>query len=151
MDYFNCLIHEWGKVNRFLAIAAASNSTIILVLSFTKGRGVWKKDVLDIGCLALGIIGIIVWQLTMNPSFSVYMGSMIDILAVIPTIRKVYADPKSEPKMAWTLGLFAIILNLFALDSSRLVIVIYPVSVLLWHLAVLFPLYTSKSRNHLTS
>lgn len=136
------------KSTGFWLIAAASNSTIILILSFTKGRGVWEKDALDIGCLTLGLLGIVLWQITKNPSVSVYMGCLIDVIAVIPTFRKVYHDPTSEPKIAWTMGFISAILNVFAIDSTRLVIMITPVTVFIWHVAVLLPMYFRKSKSH---
>ncbi len=107
-------------------------------------RGVWKRDNLEIWCLVLGIAGVIIWIITRNASIAVYILTVVDIIAITPTVRKVWKNPTSEPKIAWSIGIIAAVLNILAIDSAKAAIVIAPVAVFLWHCLVLLPIYFKK-------
>jgi hypothetical protein len=139
---FIASLQSGAKATSFWLGSAVFNSTLIAILSFW--RGVWKKDTLEISCFIFGIIGIVLWLVTKQASVSVYVGAIVDIIAIIPTVRKVLKDPLSEPKIAWTMGITAAVLNVLAIDSTKLVIIFPPVSVLFWHLLIVVPIYFKK-------
>lgn len=87
------------------------------------------------------MIGVVLWKLTSNASVSVYIGSFVDIIAILPTVRKAWKNPASEPLIAWSLGFIAALLNVLAIDAMRLVIIVQPVVVVIWHMMILVPLY----------
>ena len=70
---------------------------------------------------------------------------VVDVIAVIPTVQKVWQHPKSEPKLAWSLGFLAAMLNIVAIDSLRPVIFMPPLVVIGWHIAVLMPMYAKRT------
>jgi len=119
--------------------SAAFNGTLVAGLSFWRGN--WQKSNLELSCLAAGILGVIIWYFTHHAYYSVYVGIVVDVIAVAPTVKKVRQLPKSEPIIAWTIGFAAAILNAIAIDSWRPVILLPPLVVLVWHLLVLTPMY----------
>jgi hypothetical protein len=126
----------------FWLTAAAFNSTFIFCLSLWKG--VSKKSKLELSCFILGIFGIALWYMTQKAYFSVYICILIDIIAIIPTIKKVWIEPLSEPKIAWSLGFVSALLNIVAIDSWYPVISLPPLTVVAFHLPVLIPMYFWK-------
>jgi hypothetical protein len=137
-------LQSGAQSTSFWLMSAAFNSTLIAGLSFWKGA--WENDMLEISCLVLGLFGVVLWILTSRAEISVYIGSLVDIIAITPTVRKVWKEPISEPKVAWTIGIVAAILNIFAIDSQRFVILFPPICVLFWHLLVVLPIYFRKVR-----
>ena len=129
----------------FWMASSALICTTITMLSFW--RGTYEKDYIDIGCFILGMIGVVLWKLTSNASVSVYIGSFVDIIAILPTVRKAWKNPASEPRVAWSLGFIAALLNILAIDAMRLVIIVQPVVVVIWHMMILVPLYFRKRKN----
>lgn len=126
--------------------SAVINSTIVMGLSFW--RGTWQKSNFELLCFAFGITGVAIWYLTHKAYYSVYIGSLVDIAAVLPTVKKVWKLPKSEPIIAWTMGFGAAILNVIAIDSTRAVIFIPPLVVFVWHIMVLTLIYLTKVKNN---
>ncbi len=97
---------------------------IILILSIKYGQGGWTR--LDKWCLFLAGISVALWLAFDSPLIALSINLFIDFLGAIPTIKKVYYDPKSEDLFAWSLTSLSGIVNLFAIESLALKIVIYP-------------------------
>jgi len=102
---------------------------LIFILSFKYGVGGF--EILDVICLSGAAIGIFLWVATSNPHYALYLSVLCELLAYIPTIKKVYYHPDTENKAAWLIGLFAGLLNLLAINALALDIIIYPAYVVL--------------------
>lgn len=107
----------------------------IALISIKKGsRDITKTDkIIFIGAL----LAIIPWFLTKDPTLSVVILTIIDVLAFIPTIRKTIKDPKSETFISYVLHTIRHSLSIVALANYNLATYIYPASLAVMNLIVL--------------
>lgn len=80
---------------------------------------------------ALAAIGL--WLITDDLLLSVMLASAIDAIGMMPTIRKTWSDPCSEPYEAWGLNTLKHVLAIFALSQVSLITVIYPATMILMY------------------
>jgi hypothetical protein len=79
--------------------------------------------------VALGaLLTIIPWILTKDPTLSVVLASLIDSASIIPTMRKTWNDPYSEPWVLWGINTLKHCLAIMAVSSLAVATVIYPIS-----------------------
>lgn len=67
--------------------------------------------------LAICLLGLIPWAITKDPTISVVIVVLIDIVAFIPTLRKTWAHPRSEQPLLYEMNVARHILTLFSLQS----------------------------------
>lgn len=74
----------------------------------------------------LSLCWVIIWYLTKTPLWSVIIISATDLLAFIPTFRKVRSDPEGES--VWVYGLSAIkfVLALYSFGPFTVIVWLYP-------------------------
>lgn len=106
----------------------------IALISFKKGsKDITNSDkVIFIGAL----LTIIPWLLTKDPTLSVIILTIIDVLAFIPTIRKTIKDPRSETFISYFLNVFRHGLSIFALTNYNLATYIFPAALVVMNLIV---------------
>lgn len=126
----------------WLPAAYAIGIFIVAALSLRFGEKGWTK--LDLFCLLGAGVGLLLWWLTSEPTFALYLTITVDAIGFIPTLRKAYERPESEDRLAWCLFLVADALNIFAISEWTLAQASYPVYVLVFTLALNALLYLPK-------
>ncbi len=100
----------WTLINAITIIAAINAggaiNTVILGSSYLLGtfvilliaiiKGTRKYTIFDGFCQILAIIGVIIWQISGNPSIALLFVIISGELAAIPTFRHAYKFPKEE-------------------------------------------------------
>jgi len=81
--------------------------------------------------LGAALLAIVMWWVLDYHRVAIFMVSVIDFIAYIPTMRKVWRDPKSESGYAWALFALSFLFALLALESYNLLTVPYLIAVLL--------------------
>lgn len=117
----------------------------IALISFKKGsRDITKFDVLIfIGAL----IAIIPWSLTKDPTLSIVILTIIDVLAFMPTIRKTIKDPQSETFISYVLHAIRHSLSILALANYNIATYIYPASLAVMNIIILSIILKSRLKN----
>jgi hypothetical protein len=115
-------IASGATTTKWVPLISAFNSIAIFALSLKRGMGGHNK--LDLLSLALAGGAIALWVNTGNPVLAVYMSVSAAAIGYVPTIRKAYKYPKSENTLSWSIYVLAATLNIFALTSAHLVIVL---------------------------
>lgn len=128
----------------WVAISYAIFYVIVFLLSLKYGVGGYAK--LDIICLTGAIVGLLAWIAGRDPVTALYIMAVINLLGTVPTIRKVYRSPESENRLAWSMDVIASILNLFAITSFSLHILVYPITALLGNTAIVLLLFVPRRR-----
>ena len=91
---------------------------IIFFFSLRFGfRNIPKKDHYF---LALALIGIIPWVLTKDPTISVIIVVIIDIIAFTPTLRKTWKYPTSETASLYGMNVLRHIITIYLLESYNI-------------------------------
>ncbi len=70
--------------------------------------------------LAIALIGLIPWALTKDPTVSVIIVVLIDIVAFIPTLRKTWKRPDTEQPLLYEMNVARHVLTLFSLGSYNI-------------------------------
>lgn len=108
---------------------------------------VWKgsKDITpsDMIVLAIALSAIVIWWLMGDPLVAVFLITGIDLLGYLPTFRKVFVAPRSEPLIVWTGFLIGSIFAILAQEAFSLTTLTYPVSI---SAATVFLILLSLSR-----
>lgn len=102
---------------------------MIFLLSIKRGFGGFKT--LDLFVLTLAIFGIVLWILSDDPRYTLYLNIGVGLIALVPTALKANIYPESETFLTWALGTVAGILGLFAASTTNLDILAYPLYVIL--------------------
>lgn len=126
----------------WLPVAYAIGIFAVAALSLRSGEKGWTR--LDLFCLLGAGVGLLLWWLTSEPAFALYLTIAVDAIGFIPTLKKVYEEPESEDKLAWRLFLLADGLNIFAISEWTLAQASYPVYVLVFTMALNALFYLPK-------
>lgn len=110
----------WVAVSEFLG------PLTIALLSLKYGIG-GVKDKINIICLSGAVFSIILWIIFKNPVVALVTNLLVDIFAVIPTIKHIRQKPKDESLSAWIVTWTADCVNLFAIDKFIFGVIVYPV------------------------
>lgn len=94
-------------------------------------RGVKYFPISDWLCLAGCIIAAALWLITSDPLIAVILITIIDAVSFIPTIRKSYSNPYSEPAFTYSLSSLKFLIGIIALEQFSPVTVLYPASLVL--------------------
>lgn len=81
--------------------------------------------------LTAALIAMAMWWILDHHRVAIFMVSIIDFIAYIPTMRKVWRNPTSESATAWTLFALSFLFALLALESYNMLTVPYLIAVLL--------------------
>lgn len=106
-----------------LPTGIAEGFTIIIFLfslQYLFRREVGHIRTIDHYFLAICVIGLIPWALTKDPTWSVVIVVLIDIVAFIPTLRKTWSHPKTERPLLYEMNVARHALTLFSLGAYNI-------------------------------
>lgn len=114
----------------------------IALISLKKGsRDITKFDkMVFVGAL----LAIVPWMMTKDPTLSVVILTIIDVLAFIPTIRKTIKDPHSETFISYVLHSIRHSLSILALANYNLATYIYPASLAIMNILLVIIIAKSE-------
>jgi hypothetical protein len=98
---------------------------VTAIVSLKRGEGGWTP--FDRACVLAAGLSAVLWWITNSPLVALLINLLIDLIGVLPTIRKSWFRPQSENRVAWALNLLASIINLFAIERWSFAIVVYPI------------------------
>ncbi len=115
-----------GATNSVWLVAgfALANLTIFL-LSLRHGAGGTER--LDIIVLCGAILGVIAWQISGNPLASIIANLVVITLAMAPTYKKGWIDPKSETSTVFLMGAIASLLAAISVGKLDYILLLTPV------------------------
>lgn len=109
-------------------------------------KGVKDFPLVDWLCLAGCVLAAALWAITNNPLVAVILITIIDAVAFIPTIRKSYVKPHSEPVFTYSLSGLKFLIGIFALTELSLITVLYPASLVFANGAFVIMLLVQRKR-----
>lgn len=109
----------------WVAVANAGASVVIALLSIKNGVGGSTK--LDKFSFLGSLFSLLLWWYFNSALVALTANLMIDLLALLPTLRKSWYNPESEDRFAWLLTFIGNTLNLFAVDQLLFSVIIYPI------------------------
>jgi len=128
------LLASHNTVAVWLAGVSALQAIFIFTLSIKHGMGGWSKS--DISCLAISIVGIILWQTTNNPLLALYASIVADFTGMVPALIKTYHFPKTEVWSFYLLDVFAGLFSAIAVQRWTISEISYPLYIVLINFAM---------------
>lgn len=122
------IVDNAGPGSWMMGFTFLSCSSIAL-LSLKYGEQTKTKS--DKIALSFSLFAIVPWLLTKDPLLSVIMISLIDGVAMIPTIRKSWNKPYQENLTSFYIANFKNVIALIALTNFTLVTTLYMFSIML--------------------
>ncbi|MFZ2523226.1 MAG: hypothetical protein WAW92_02455 [Minisyncoccia bacterium] len=117
-----------------LPTAVAEVFTIIIFLYSLKhlfGEKVWHIRTIDHYFLAAALLGLIPWYFTKDPTISVLVVVMIDVIAFIPTLEKTWYHPQTERPLLYQMNVTRHILTLFSLEAYNIATTVHSVAMII--------------------
>lgn len=119
-----------GATSSLLFIVGGVIATFsVFLISIPRGVGGHSK--LDIAVLAGAIMGLILWSLLDTPLASILANIVVASIALVPTYKKAYLNPKSETKSTWLIGSISAIFAILSVGKLDYVLLLLPVYSLL--------------------
>jgi len=121
--------YQGGAGFGFLVIASYSffTGTIALLAIFRGEKHIARSDFISLGfCL----VALFIWPLTKTPLYSVIIISIIEFVAIYPTLRKSYQRPNQENLYSFMIFGSTTLLSLLALSHYNIITLLYPLSII---------------------
>jgi hypothetical protein len=80
--------------------------------------------------LAIAAISVCAWLLSDQPSFAAGGVVIADFMGLVPTLKKTWRDPKSEPTRLWVANAVAMALGVASLQHFTLASTLFPAYIL---------------------
>lgn len=80
--------------------------------------------------LAIALIGLIPWALTKDPTISVVIVVLIDVIAFIPTLQKTWQNPETEQPTLYATNTLRHVLTLFSLGSYNVATMFHSIAMI---------------------
>lgn len=122
---------------------AASASSIVACVAFLQKQIIYTR--LDWISLFFAGISLVLWLIYDQPLLSLLLLIAIDFFAYIPTFRKAYSLPYSEPALAFCFASCKYIPTLFALESFNLLTALYPATLVFFNAVIVVFLLWRRS------
>ena len=98
-------------------LAAGVTPMLVVVASFFNKKAYWKTQPLDYACLAVGVLGIVLWAVTDNANLAIAFSILADFAAAVPTIIKSYKRPETESWVAYAITAAGLLITVFAIST----------------------------------
>lgn len=66
------------------------------------------------------------WQISSDPVYQIIGTATADMMAIVPTIKKIFKDPDSESSSAFFSGSVAALIGMLGIGHWDLVLILYP-------------------------
>jgi hypothetical protein len=126
--------------SRWVVTLLFANTLLCLIIAgmaIIKRVGVWRASVYDGLFFALGIIGLVLWQISDMPVIALIFAIVADFSFGVPTIIKTYKFPETETYFAWAASTTSGLLSLFAVEKFTFTELAYPLYLFIFDTLVL--------------
>lgn len=117
-----------------LPTGVAEGFTIVIFLLSLKQlfRGEIRQHIrkIDHYFLAAALVGLVPWALTKDPTISVVIVVIIDVIAFVPTLRKTWFHPETERPLLYKMNVARHILTLFSLQAYNLATMFHSIAMI---------------------
>ncbi len=108
-----------------------SEGFTILIFLFSLQYGFKHVTKTDTYFLIAALLGLIPWLLTKDPTLSVIIVVIIDLIGFVPTIRKTWKHPESETPLLFSMNVLRHILTLFSLQAYNIATTLHSIAMII--------------------
>lgn len=108
-------------------IVSGLSALLVFFSSFVNRQAYWKLETFDYLCGLCSALALILWYITKEPIIAITLAILSDIFATIPTIVKIWKQPKTETMSAYSTGLFNALTSFFAIQTWSFSSIAFPI------------------------
>lgn len=123
--------------------AAAEIFTVIIFICSLK-NGFNHVTRTDTVFLIIALLGLIPWALTHDPTVSIVIVVMIDLVGFIPTLRKTWKNPETENSILYSMNASRHALTLGALQAYNIATMFHSVAMIITNTMMTFFIVRKK-------
>ncbi len=127
-----------------LWLTAGQTVSVLIVFILSIKYGVGGLNQRDIKALIAAGVGLLLWALTKEALFALFIVIFIDFVGVFLTTTKAYKDPKSETISTWLMSGTSGIFGALAVGSFSFVLLAYPIYIVIANYIVVFAIILGK-------
>lgn len=124
----------FGQVAKGAGIGAlptfASEIFTFIIFLLSLRYGFKKITAIDTFFLLLALVGIGLWVATNDPTLSVIIAVIIDLIAFVPTILKTWTYPKTETPLLYSMNVARHALALFSLQAYNIATTLHSIAMI---------------------
>lgn len=109
-----------------LLLTAGDAIAIIITFALSVKFGVGGFRKMDILSLAGAGVGLLLWYLTNEPAFALFLIILIDIIGLNLTVTKTWKNPETENWVAWAVCGVGGFFGILAVGSFNFILLSYP-------------------------
>jgi len=129
-----------------LTLSIGLGPAIIVAASFVNPAAYWRISRFDLGCGAVSVLALVVWLTVPDPAPAVVVAMLADLVAGIPTIRKVWTSPETEAPAPFAFAGTNGVVALLTLDRWAVEDWVFPVYIVVLGYGVSLLLLTRTRR-----
>jgi hypothetical protein len=130
----------FGGLSRGAGIGAlptgVSEIFTVIIFFFSLQYGFSQITKTDTYFLIVALAGLIPWAITKDPTISVIIVVLIDLVAFIPTLRKTWLFPKTENPILYSTNSLRHLLTLFSLEAYNVATMLHSLVMILVNFAM---------------
>jgi hypothetical protein len=131
---------SWGALNLLISTFFVF---IIFFLSLKYGtKNITKSDVI---VLIIALLTIIIWIQVRSLLLAVFMVSVIDFMAYLPSFRKTFQEPWTETVSTWFVSTLGYMLIIFSLSEYNLLTLTYLITIIFANMIMVFICLTRRN------
>lgn len=100
----------------WFTFAGALSPFVIFGLSFFIKSAYWETTRRDYACLAIAVVGIILWRITSNPDLAIAFSILANLSASYPTIVKAISRPDTESGRSFLLTVIGALISVLSIQ-----------------------------------
>lgn len=100
-----------------MTLSIGLGPALIFASSFVNPTAYWRISGFDLGCGAVSVAAIVIWQLSGNPALAVLFAVLADLVAGVPTIIKGWWYPETENGTVFLFGAANGVITLLTIDT----------------------------------
>lgn len=100
-------------------------------LKYLFSQKVWHIRKIDHYFFVTALLGLIPWYLTKDPTISVVVVVIIDLIAFVPTLRKTWEHPNTERPLLYEMNASRHLLTLFSLQTYNIATTFHSIAMII--------------------
>lgn len=118
--------------------------SVVIYAIYKKEKNIVLFDWIIFAC---ALIILIFYYLTKNAFTSIALAAFIDCLGYVPTFRKSYLQPNTEPALTYAITSVSWLMSIFALQTFNFTTLFYPIALVI--IDIIFALFLIIRRHQL--
>lgn len=141
---FAVQILKGDGVSAWVTLAIGLSPVAVCAAALYKGAYKAGFSRADKWCVALTIIGILLWLISKNPLTALFMSILADIFSSIPTILKSWRAPHTEYPLAYLLSIASMTITLLTITNWNVTNWLFAAYILAINLTYVITIAASK-------